>query len=130
MANRTYLIDKDLLPVVDELGSILDMGEKFMVSAYMISLAVGIRENRQRESSGTKSSRGPRTALKAEHFTLMQAAVRSVVAGADLDPESDEFAEIVSNYAHGGLEKIGEVIEDSQDPKAALVVYLGELMNS
>lgn len=130
MANRTYSIDKDLLPVVDELGSILDIGEKFMVPAYMISLAVGIRENRQRESSGTKSSRGPRTALKTEQFTLMQAAVRSLVPGADLDPESDEFAEIVSNYANGGLERIGEVIKDSQDPKAALVVYLGELMNS
>lgn len=130
MANRTYTIDKDLLPVIDELGSILGMGEKYMVPAYMISLAVGIRGNYQRTEGSPKSSRGPRTALKREHFTLMQAAVYSVEPNADLDPESSEFAEIVSSYANGGLERIGQVIGDSEDPKAALVVFLGEMMST
>lgn len=125
--DRTYPFDEDLLPYVDWLGKVIGAGDKFMITAFMLSLAVGVREKCPRKGEHKRSNRGPRTGLKEEEFSLMQAVVSSVDPEAELEPGTDRFASTVCRYANGGLIQLYEQLGDLEEPRARLVAYLEKL---
>ena len=127
MNDRTYPFDEDLLGDLDWLGSLIDIGEKFTVTGFMLCMAVGVRENCPREGSHRRSNRGPRTGLRDKEFALMQAVVRQSGIDASLVPSSDEFVDIVCRYANGGLLRLKEELANSEDQRSKLVLYLRSL---
>mgnify|MGYP003564720069 CR=1 FL=1 len=125
--DRTYPFDEDLLDDVNWLGEVLGIGERYMITVFMLSLAVGVRENCPRQGSHKKSNRGPRTGLKDQEFALMQSVVSAVSSTSDLEPGTDDFVATICSYSNGGLMQIRAQLKDMREPRAALVAYLEQL---
>jgi hypothetical protein len=127
-ADKIFPFDEDLLGDVDWLGEVLDIGDKFMVSGFLLCLAVGVRENCPREGAHIRSGRGPRTGIKEQETALMQAALFSVDPDSNLEPGSVDFVSRICEYANGGLIRIRSELEDSEDPRARLIMFVGSLV--
>lgn len=97
---------------------------------FLICLAIGIRHSCPRESGYLTANTGPRTGLNSPNYkALMAAAVLHHFGPEETDQlTSEQIIEVLQNYANGGLKRLVQILEGSNDRLGTLVTELNGLL--